>query len=183
MLAYVFWHWRRPEVAAPAYERAQAAFHAALRTEPPAGFLGSVSLALTGAPWANDGGEAYEDWYLVQNSAALDGLNEAAVTAGRRDPHEAAAAAAAGGVAGLYALRIGSEPEQPTAAIWFAKPAGLRYEAVWEELEPLVRTGRGGLWMRRMVLGPSPEFCLRMSSAVGLPARYRPLQLALRRLL
>ncbi len=183
MLAYVFWHWRRSEIAVPAYVRAQAAFHAALRAEPPAGFLASSSAVLTGAPWANDSGEVFEDWYLLRDSAALDPLNEAAVTASRRGPHDAAAAAAAGGVAGLYALRLGSVPEQVTVAQWFAKPMEARYGEVWEELEPLVRAGGGALWMRRMVLGPSPEFCLRTASAVSLPSRYQALQVTLRRLL
>jgi hypothetical protein len=31
MLAYVFWHWRRADVSAVAYEALQRRFHAALR--------------------------------------------------------------------------------------------------------------------------------------------------------
>ena len=180
MLAYVFWHWRRPDVAASAYERAQAAFHAALREAPPVGFAASASAAVTGAPWANAGGEAYEDWYLLRDSAALDPLNEAAVTAGRRAAHDAAAAAAAGGTAGLYALRLGTALARPMAAAWFAKPTGATYDDVWQAAEPVVRAGQGALWMRRMVLGPSPEFCLRSLTPVVLPAEYDPLWLTLR---
>src|ERR1700752_4970973 len=105
MLAYVFWHWRRPGGPAADYEALQRRFHAALGAAPPAGFLGSRSLAVMNAPWAAGGGEAYEDWYLVADSAALDPLNDAAISASRQAPHDAAAAAAAGGTAGLPRLR------------------------------------------------------------------------------
>jgi hypothetical protein len=170
MLAYVFWHWRRPDIPAATYEALQRRFHAALGASPPPGFLGSRSLALTGAPWAAAGGEAYEDWYLVEGSAALDPLNVAAVSASRQAPHDAAAAAAGGGTAGLYLLRSGSAGEVPRTATWFAKPAGLSYPALYALLEPLVRAEDGALWGRQMVLGPTPEFCLHTSGSVALPA-------------
>jgi hypothetical protein len=88
MLAYVFWHWRRPDVPAAAYEALQRRFHAALEVAPPAGFIGSRSVAIAGAPWAAGGGEAYEDWYLVDGWAGLDPLNAAAVSASRQGPHD-----------------------------------------------------------------------------------------------
>ena len=106
MLAYVFWHWPRAGVPAAEYEDLQRRFHAALQAAPSAGFLGSRCLALAGAPWAGGGGPAYEDWYLLEGSAALDPLNAAAVTASRQAPHDAAAAVADGGTAGLYTLRL-----------------------------------------------------------------------------
>src|SRR5947209_302970 len=96
LLAYVFWHWRQAEIAARAYETRQRAFHAALAAAPPAGFLGSCSVALSHAPWVAGGGDAYEDWYMVQDFSALGLLNEAAVSASRAAPHDAAAAVAAG---------------------------------------------------------------------------------------
>src|SRR5262245_52886820 len=102
LLAYVFWHWRRPTVTQSAYEAAQRRFHQALAAAPPEGFERSFSLALRGARWAAGGGEAYEDWYLVSGSAGLDPLNAAAISASRQAPHDAAAALAAGGTAGLY---------------------------------------------------------------------------------
>ena len=45
MLAYVFWHWRRPDVPAASYEALQRRFHAALGAAPPPGLPG---LALAG---------------------------------------------------------------------------------------------------------------------------------------
>ena len=123
MLAYVFWHWRRPEVPAAAYEALQHRFHAALEAAPPAGFIGSCSVAIACAPWAAGGGEAYEDWYLVDGSAGLDPLNAAAVSASRQGPHDAAAAAADGGTAGLYLLRLGEAGDPPGAACAGRTPA------------------------------------------------------------
>ena len=117
MLAYVFWHWPRPNMNAAQYEAAQRAFHAALDAAPPAGFSASHSAALRGVPWAAGGGPAYEDWYLVQASASLDPLNQAAITGSRQQPHDAAAALAAGGAAGLYLLRAGEPVIPPARAI------------------------------------------------------------------
>jgi hypothetical protein len=97
LLAYVFWHWKRTEIAAEDYDSRQRAFHAALAAAPPSGLLGSFSVNLSHAPWVAGGSDGYEDWYLVQDFAALGLLNEAAVSASRAAPHDAVAALAAGG--------------------------------------------------------------------------------------
>ena len=169
MLAYVFWHWRRPDVAAGAYETAQRAFHQALASAPPAGFARSLSAAIREARWANDGMDAYEDWYVVDRTASLDPLNDGAVTASRSAPHDAAAAVAAGGTAGLWTLRAGEILDRPAVAYWFAKPRGMSYAALDAAVGPLTLPGQGTLWMRRMVLGPAPELCLHSATPVTLP--------------
>lgn len=175
MLAYVFWHWPRADVPAAAYEAIQRRFHAALQEAPPEGFIGSRSLAIGGAPWATGAGaEAYEDWYLLEGSAALDPLNDAAMSAPRRGPHDAAAAAAEGGTAGLYRLRQGAAGDPPLAAAWFAKPRGMSYAALLATLEPLIRAEAAALWGRQMTLGPTPEFCLHTRHPVELPASFFP---------
>lgn len=179
LLAYVFWHWRREGVAGTVYEQSQRRFHAALAAEPPNGFVASSSFAISAAPWAAGGGDAYEDWYLVHGSAALDPLNEAAVTASRRAPHDAAAAGAGGGTAGLYALRFGAPVGALARAHWFAKPPGMTYEVLWTLLRPAAE--QGALWMRRMVLGPAPEFCLHLPRSTGAPAGLQVLAVPLRR--
>lgn len=176
MLAYVFWHWRRPDVAPGDYERAQRLFHAALGAAPPPGFARSFSIASAGAPWAADGGEAYDDWYLTDGSAALDPLNAAAISASRQAPHDAAAALAAGGTAGLYSLRMGAPLEgAPGTLTWFAKPEGMTYPAMLEAVEPVVRSASAALWCRSMTLGPALEFCLHTRAPVGLPPAFAPL--------
>lgn len=180
MLAYVFWHWRRPTATAPEYEAAQRRFHAALAGAPPSGFEGSFSVAIGGAAWAADRGEAYEDWYLLDGSAALDPLNAAAISASRQAPHDAAAALAAGGTAGLYALRQGN-PLVPAAMLtWFAKPDGMAYRDLFAMLEPLVGSADGALWCRQMTLGPALEFCLHTRDPVVLPAPFAPFAIGAR---
>ena len=179
MLAYVFWHWRQAAAAAEEYEARQRAFHHALAADPPRGFLRSTTAAVSGAPWAAAGGAAYEDWYLLDGIPALEPLNEAAVTGARQRPHDSAAALAAGGTAGLYALRAGVAVQAPTHAAWFGKPAGMLYPALFDELAPLVTASGAALWMRQMVLGPTPEFCLHASTRADLPPRYAPLHLRL----
>ena len=179
MLAYVFWHWRRHDVESAAYERAQRRFHAALAAAPAAGFLHSHSAALQGASWAAGGGAAYEDWYVVHASAALDSLNAAAISASRQAPHDAAAALAAGGTAGLYTLRAGDARTAPTHATWFAKPAGMSYPQLDRALRDVVAQG-ACVWMRYMVLGPTPEFCVHGGRAIELPSPLVGLGLTLR---
>jgi hypothetical protein len=160
LLAYVFWHWRQPSAERGAYESAQQAFQRVLTASPSAGFVRSFSHAIAGAPWANQGGEAYEDWYLVRDAAALDPLEEAAVTAGRKAAHDVAASLAADGTAGLYQLRLGTAPTAPRSAQWFSKPLGLSYQQVFAAVEPALRPVGGSLWMRKMTLGPATEFCV-----------------------
>jgi hypothetical protein len=181
MLAYVFWHWRRQGIPREEYEQRQQRFHSALRAAPSRGFRSSRSFAISGASWAGSGGEAYEDWYLVEDSAALDPLNQAAITAPRQLSHDAAAAAAEGGTAELYSLRRGSVGDTiPSRAAWFSKPAGMSHDQLFSALEPLLHPVSGALWCRQMVLGPTPEFCLQSSAPVTLPEAFMPLVLELR---
>lgn len=167
MLAYVFYHWKRSDVLAADYEQRLRDFHDALRLAPSAGFRSSWCAALTGAPWANNGGDSYEDWYLINGSSDLDPLNDAAVSASRQVPHDQAASGAAGGTAGLYSLRAGAALIAPSFAYWFSKPNGWSYEQVFSRLQPV--TDDGALWGRQMTLGPAREFCLHANAPAELP--------------
>jgi hypothetical protein len=169
MLAYVFWHWKRPEAGREDYQAAQRQFHEALAQAPPTGLVCSWSASIGAAPWTPVDREAYEDWYLLEGSAALDTLNDGAVTASRQQPHDAAARLAEGGTAGLFRLRSGHVQNSPTTATWFSKPAGVAYPAFIAELERALVGVSYGLWMRQMTLGPSPEFCVRTSAPIVLP--------------
>jgi hypothetical protein len=180
VLAYVFWHWKQAQVAADEYESRQRAFHAALAAAPAPGFVGSLSAGLSRAPWAAAGGDAYEDWYLLEDFASLGLLNEAAVSASRAAPHDAAASVAAGGAGGLYRLRHGAVMREPRIAHWFGKPEGMSYVELFSRLGPLVDRARGALWMRQMVLGPSRELCLHAATALSLPPPFDPLVVPLR---
>jgi len=165
VLAYVFSH--RPAEGADVarYEAGLKRFHFALAAHPPAGFNSSGSYRV-------DGG--YADWYLVENSAALDALNDAAVTGARARPHDEVALAAAAGSGKLMSLVSGALDPLAGFEIGFSKPAGMSYADLVSALLPW--TGRAGvsLWKRMMVLGPPPEFCLLARSELDLPAVIQP---------
>jgi hypothetical protein len=172
MLAYLFWHWPAPGVEAGHYADALFAFHRSLAASPPAGLRGSRVFLVEGAPWVPVE-RAYEDWYLLDDFAALGALNEAAVSGARRDPHDAAARLAAGGAGGLYRRLSGSAGAAGRAS-WLAKPAGTGYA------EFLARFSGGELWQRQLVLGPAPEFCLLGAAPpAGVEARTLSVQLLL----
>jgi hypothetical protein len=160
VLAYVFWHRPRAGVAAADYEASLDAFHATVGV--PSWFV-----RLRRAPWAEESGW-YEDWYLVDGWAALGELNAAAVTGPRRAPHDRAAALAADGIAGIYALRVG-EPARPAWAAWLAKPEGTAYAAFERELRTAAGAG-ASVWQRQMTLGPTPEFAVLAPSPRALPS-------------
>ena len=178
MLAYVFWHVPRPGVPARDYESLHHGFHDALWEAPLPGLLALRVYRLARIPWLAPPGPGYEDWHLIADSAALDGLNEAAVTSARLAPHDRVAARAATGTAGLYGLRLGS-PVQPAIAYWMSKPAGMSYAVFDASIQPLVARGCC-LWGRRMTLGPTPEFCLHAPAALEPPhpAQALPLDLS-----
>jgi hypothetical protein len=153
VLAYVFWHWpvTTGHADRAAYEEAQAGFHQGLAGAPPPGFLRSWSFRLHTAPWLKVE-DAYEDWYLLEGSAALDPLNDAAVAPPARGAHDAAAAGAAG-MGGLYRVHSGEPRPVSGRALWFHKPVGISYREIYAGVDPKVT-----LWRRQMVLGPGPEF-------------------------
>ena len=169
MHAYVFWHWKRNDIPSSDYESRLSQFHQALGSAPSVGFAGSWAAALENAPWANRGGVAYEDWYWIDDSAALDPLNDAAVSASRKAPHDQAAIAAEDGAAGLYRLRAGKPLIAPRFALWFAKPNGWSYKQLDDAITPHI-VGDAALWARQMALGPAREFCLHANEPVKLLA-------------
>lgn len=162
MLAYVFWHWPAGGVERDRYVERLVAFHGALRAAPPPGFRGSRVLAIEGAPWAGNA-HAYEDWYFLDDFAALGALNEAAVTAARQEPHDAVARLAGGGAGGLY-RRFSSGAGVPEVVRWMSKPAGESYAAF------LARLPGVEAWQRQLVLGPAPEFCVLGPAPAGVEA-------------
>ena len=140
MLAYVFWHQPGEGVAIEDYEAALQAFHAEL----PAA---SASFRLELLPWRHEPG--YEDWYLAEDWRALGALNRQALGAA----HDVAARASDHGWGGVYGLARGAA-EPPAAVRWTSKPRGEPYGPFIDSLDAEV------VWVRQMVLGPAPEFCL-----------------------
>jgi hypothetical protein len=70
LLAYVFWHWKRPEVTSIDYEDRQRGFHAALGASPSLGFIDSFSVGVSYAPWVASK-EAYEAGTWCKTSVRL----------------------------------------------------------------------------------------------------------------
>ena len=161
MLAYVFWHWPRPDVDRGSYVDHMVQFQQTLAQNKPIGFRESVVFRIRDAVWLKTNGEAYEDWYLLDDSAALDPLNDAAVSGACEEPHNRVAREAADGTGGLYRLRAGTEDlAQARFAAWLSKPSGVSYKDFYAELQSLTSQAGVALWGRQMTLGPTTEFCL-----------------------
>jgi hypothetical protein len=185
MLAYVFWHWSKPDVAPADYEQYQRDFHAALARSAPRGFLNSAAFRIEGqAAWLG-GAPAYADWYLVQDSAALDPLNVAAVSGVCEVPHTTVAQAMAAGAGSLFALRDEAPapvpPNLPAAQTltFLTKPREMPYATFYATVAALPNNSNATLWRRTMVLGPTPEFALLTPAAPPLPPELHPLALTI----
>lgn len=167
MLAYVFWHWPRPGVDSETYVDHLVAFHRTLNANKPAGFNGSRVFRMRGASWLETSGDAYEDWYLLDDSAALDRINEAAVSGVCEAPHNLVAREAADGTAGLYRVKFGNILAEPLFALWLSKPDGVSYTDFYQVLRPIIPDA--ALWQRQMTLGPTTEFLIHSATPVQLP--------------
>jgi hypothetical protein len=173
MLAYVFWHYPYDEVAVDRYEQALVAFYADLDRAPPPDYRGCATYR-TRIPWFGDRA-GYEDWCLVESSAALETLNAAAVNPARWDVHAAVASRMDTGAGGLY-YHIGGEadPRAGERVIWLRRPRGIRYQ---DFLERMTAGAEGfiGAWRKLMVLGPGDEFALVGTRAlkIELPAQWQ----------
>jgi hypothetical protein len=116
----------------------------------------------------------YEDWYLLDDTCALDIVNREAVAGATGSAHRGVASLAGGGTAGLYRPAGWHGPTAlPEArgpvALWFSKPYGVSYEALYSEVASVKGSAPAELWERMLVLGPTPEFCLLQEEAVALP--------------
>ncbi len=165
MLAYVFSHRPADGVDAAAYEDALKQFHVALAASPPSGFVSSATFRT---------GDRYSDWYLVVDSAALDPLNEAAVSGARTHAHDAAARMAVDFAGKLYSLSAGEPFGGSGFEIRLSKPAGVGYLDFYERMKHYTLETGTSLWRRMMVLGPPPEFCLIAPSEPQLASDLRP---------
>lgn len=168
MLAYVFWHIPKEGTDPEAYEAKLTSFHETLSVNPPAGFRASTVFRHYALPWAPPSLFVYEDWYLVDDFAAFDMLNDAAIEGSRRHAHDDAAAQSAWGAGGVYKPLDDETRLVGGFSYWLSKPEGMAYDAFYEEVGT---TSEKLLWRRQMVLGPAPEFCLIATSRlVGLDA-------------
>jgi hypothetical protein len=185
VLAYLSWH--RPAVGADlaelsAYERALAQFHHSLEHMPPSGFRGSATFRTQELPWPLAGQDAdqrgwagYEDWYLLDDWAAVGVLEEAAVSRGHLSAHEKVASLSGGVTGAVYRLVEGHPNLLETRVAVWVTPAPEHADPSFAALlgDGMDPAG-GGLWRRSLGLGPAPEYCLLVAEA---PAGVAPTRL------
>lgn len=180
MLAYVFWHWPQTQIDRGAYVDHLMEFQRTLAANKPLGFRQSVVFRVRDTNWLKTTGEVYEEWYLLDDSAAMDRLNDAAVSGACEEPHNRVAREAADGIGGLYRFRVGhGELGQSRFAVWLSKPSGVSYKDFYATLQPLTAQPGVALWGRQMTLGPTAEFCIYSPAEVQLPQGYNGVSLPL----
>ncbi len=196
MLAYLFWHRPAAGVERERYEQELERFHRSLAHRPPGGLRGSASFRVPQLPWLpaseadasapssagadeDAAGAGYEDWYVVEDWAAVSVLEEAAVSRGHVTAHDAIAARAGAGSGAVYRLLEGSARPSGGEAVWVAPAPGHERLALDALLGDGIDRERDGLWRRCLVLGPAPEYCLLAGEAPAgvaetrLPAGWR----------
>lgn len=161
MLAYVFWHRPAAGVERDSYEQALTRFHRSLAHQPPCGLRGSAAVRYEELPWLSGGGPGYEDWYVVEDWAAVGVLERAAVARGHVSAHDAVATHTGEGSGGVYELVEGSaQPALAPRAVWVASRPGRARLSLDALLGDGIEPERDGLWRRSLVLGPAPEYCV-----------------------
>jgi hypothetical protein len=167
MIAYLFFHHLADGEDAVEYEAGLRHFHVALRDAGIPGFDSSRTYRLE---------DGYCDWYVVANSAALDPLNDAAVTGSRSELHDVVARRAVNFTGKLLKLAAGRYDPDSLVEIRFSKPKGMSYEDLYARLEPWTSRSDTSLWRRMLVLGPPPEFSLLARAPEALPRAMDPVE-------
>ncbi|MDQ2724718.1 MAG: hypothetical protein M3Y36_04405 [Actinomycetota bacterium] len=167
-LGYLFWH-RPGTVDRTGYEESLRSFHEALSAHPPAGFVTSWTWRLAAPPWFDGADPTYLDVYLTANLSTLAELERGAVTDGPQPAHDRAAAAMAAGAGALLQVVAGDPTEGRDRALAFVnKPPGTGRDPFVTALVGVAGLAGGAVWMRRLVLGPGPEYLV--TGADHLPA-------------
>lgn len=157
MLAYLFWHRPKPTVAIADYEKDLLAFSRALAGLNCSGVRQVTSFRTSAVPWLDDS-SGYEDWITIESSAALQALNEQAVSGRMIVPHSAVAQGMGVGYGGIYYHLWGDvDPHDAESAEWLSRPRGIEFRPVLEQISQ-TRTSPVSVWRRFMVLGPGLEF-------------------------
>ena len=171
MLAFIMWHRPRAGVDRQAYMDQLVSFHRALNAAAIEGMAGSVIFEGGELPWVTNAGALFEDWYLLEDSAALDRINAAAVAGRCQRPHDGLALDSTDEAAGLYRHRSGDLPVfEAFQARWIDKPADTKYEQFLARLEENTAGSEVSIWTRQMGLSPAPEFCVLAGKARSAPS-------------
>ncbi len=170
MLAYLFWHQRRPGTSPREYESALRKFHGILAQAHPVGYLGSSTLRFDALPFMGSI-ETYEDAYYVSGFGALGTLNQRAVEGVSKAPHDKIADRSLHGKGGLYRL-LGGHPTSPlrSRVIWGSKRTGRTYAELREAVDAHGVPQGSSLWVRELGLGPAEDLAFRGSAQARMPA-------------
>jgi hypothetical protein len=167
VLAYITWHRPAREVDVATYERAIAHFHSSLAHSPPSGLAGSVAFRAPELPWlaAGEGSSrlegGYEDWYLLDSWSALGVLEEASVSHGHVEAHDAVASRAGVSTGAVYRLSEGdARAGDARLSVWVTPAPGHEHPSMEALLGDGMDPATAGLWRRSLGLGPAPEYCL-----------------------
>lgn len=171
MIAYQFFHHLQDGADEVEYEAGLRHFHVALAEAGIPGFVGSRTCQ------TDDYG--YFDWYVMETSATLDRLNDAAVTGSRTPLHDTVAVHAVNFAGKLLKLAAGTYDSDFGFEIRLSKPRGMTYADFYRRLEPWTGRPDTSLWRRMMVLGPGPEFSLLTSTEEVLPREMEPVSVRL----
>jgi hypothetical protein len=171
VLAYLSWHRPAPGIDAAAYERALEQFHRSLAHRAPRGFCRSATFRVPELPWlaspqsaADTGG--YEDWYVLEDWAALGVLEEAAVSRGHVSAHDKVASLSGVSTGAVYRFLEGHAGlDEGSVAVWVARASGHEHRSLSALLGDGMDPAVDGLWRRCVGLGPAPEFCLLAAEA------------------
>ena len=182
-LAYVFWHWPKPEVSAGSYEANLISFMRSLNSDKPRGFVEATSFRADALPWGRQGGSTYEDWYVLEDFAALGSLNDGAVAGQSRGPHDAVAKGYMRGAGGVFkTVSGGLSLRNARYATWIEKTIGPSYQSYYDDVGKNVGGKETILWRRQLVLGPSPQFCVHSAEPIQFPRSFRPTSTRLERI-
>jgi hypothetical protein len=175
-LAYVFWHWPRPDVPQGSYETELLSFVRDLSSARVPGLREAFSFRVGPLPWGPERGTFYEDWYVVEDFSSLDVLANAAISGSAGKAHQAIVKDFMKGAGGVFRLVTDDiQLDGFRFVTWTDKAIGASYSSYIEEIVGLTKGGLTDIWQRQLALGPSREFCIHSTEVADMPARFGPL--------
>jgi hypothetical protein len=175
-LAYVFWHWARPEIPVQSYEAKLASFLRGLSSDNVPGLMDALSFRVGPLPWGPPDAGFYEDWYVVKDFTSLGALNDGAITGSAGTAHDSIVKDFMKGTGSVFRLVSGGLPlRESHLATWTEKPIGPSYQSYYDELTKATAGIRTDVWRRQLALGPSQQFCIHSVEPLQVPRAFSPL--------